>query len=70
MVISQKVGVWTWFWYQIKAESLYSLQWYQKLILPKMSLVPCFVGVNYLFVHMCTTLAYLSFVFKLAFEKS
>ena len=33
-------------WYQIKAESVLhcSLQCYQKLILPKMSFVPCFVG--------------------------
>ena len=24
---------------------VHSLQWYQKLLLPEMSLVPCFVGV-------------------------
>ena len=42
MVISQKEGI------KLKLK-VCSLQWYQKLLLPKMSLVPCFVGVP----HIC-----------------
>ena len=50
MVISEKVrGVWSWFWYQIKAESaVCCLHWYQNLTLPKMSLIPYFVGVYHM----------------------
>ena len=52
MGISQKVGaVWIWFCYQIKTERLKvcSLQWYQNLILTKISLVSCFVEVHHKF---------------------
>ena len=40
MVIYQKSRSINWFWYQIIAESVCSLQWYQKFILLKMPLVP------------------------------
>ena len=42
--ISKSGVVWTWFGYQIKAESVLLIM-IQKLILLKMSLVPCFVRV-------------------------
>ena len=36
MAISYKVGVWTWICYQKKEKlKVFSIQWYQKLILPK-----------------------------------
>ena len=46
---ARKLGeVWTWFWYQVKAENVL-FPMVPKFILSKMSLVPCFVGVH----HIC-----------------
>ena len=47
--LSQKVGgVWIWFWYQIEAESVLLTM---MIILPKMLLVPWFVGI-----HVCVVI--------------
>ena len=51
MVISQKVGVWTGFWYQIETENVL-LTMIPKTHFTQKSLVPCFVGVPH--IHICT----------------